>query len=54
MKDFDCVLGDFKQNLIMSENFTVSGYVKRNCLTSKPRLYFMTKAKAEASMTEDR
>jgi hypothetical protein len=42
---FDHTLGDFRQNILLPINFTLEEYVKSNCLSTKPRIYLMSKPK---------
>ncbi|XP_033762245.1 uncharacterized protein LOC117343832 [Pecten maximus] len=44
---FTHCLGDFKQNVISSTMFCLSDYVKLHCLTTKPRVYLMSKPKED-------
>ncbi|XP_033746466.1 E3 ubiquitin-protein ligase RNF8-like [Pecten maximus] len=48
LEEFDVALGDFRQTLVIEAEFSVLDYVKKNCLSTKPRIYLMTKRKVSA------
>ncbi|XP_048749259.1 uncharacterized protein LOC125661328 isoform X1 [Ostrea edulis] len=47
---FSCVLGNFTQDLIKEDGFSLQQYTETSCLSNKPRIYLMTKKKTEEEL----
>ncbi|XP_052702860.1 uncharacterized protein LOC128179469 [Crassostrea angulata] len=50
IEKFSCVLGNFTQNLIKEDGFSLQQYTTNSCFSNKPRIYLMTKERIEQEL----